>query len=517
MKKSKEMIVMLILTFIVIVSCQKDDASDDTPPSQRVIFTSSQVANNFIRINSVVTFADYSSGVIDRNWTFEGANIDESKKDVAKARFSNLGEFDVTLNQTFEEDAFAEGNLVGRELDTIIRVTVLDSIRTILSANYINLDGTLGDALTIEDDAENNVPAGRSVRYSIETTGNPQQIAWELEGGSPRTQTGEILQLDVAYRKLGVFDVAITASSIRPSGVNEEIIPNFVNVVPSSDPIVLVSVDGKLDGTLAMVFSKEVEPDSLIPSEFSVTIMHDGVAIPANISDITIDSEEGNVLLITLDDERVYFDDDVTVSYTGSSLLSTDPIPANTFSNIPMNSFEERANVLEDTGASTDPGFENSFNNDWEDGSSFFGLQTDATLTISTDRAHSGAQSALITASAGMTSLIHNSGNNFPMENSKSYRLGLWSYLETPINNTGGFAPELRFYFLEPIDFGLPGPVVLFSSTPLNQWVFSSLVIRNTRPAGAKEILMRILNEANGNDLRLYIDDLEFIQVDPRP
>ncbi|KAA1243301.1 hypothetical protein [Aquimarina sp. RZ0] len=513
MKKFIKTIVLLMMTFATVIGCQKDEVDTEDVPSQKIIITSAQNDNNQIRVGASITFSDNSTGVVQRLWSFpeNAANLRESGEDLITATFPRVGEYDVVLNQVFRENAFENGVLSGNELETVLTVRVLDSIKTRVRANYINPeDGSLGAALNISDDAENVIEAGRSIRYFLEATGSPQQIAWTAEGGSPDVNNDNVLEFDVAYRLLGSYGINVSASSQRPRDQDIMTFMNLVTVIPSSDPVTLDEVEIRLDGTVALEYSRAINPASIIPSEFSMTLSNDGVAIPVSIADITIDPLQANVMIVSLENDAVYFDDVASISYTAGSLATTDEVSADSFTDIPASSFEG-GNLFEEVGL--DVGFETSatiwenqpWGSPWED----------YTLSVSSAQAHSGNQSVLIEYMASGGMIIANRQSKFNVESGKTYEIGVWVYVEDLGNASGSGIPEVRFYCEQPFtDLGI-NPA-FDAGFPTGEWIFNTVTF-TSNVTGEKELLIRGDNQSNAEPLRFFMDDLSLREVTRRP
>lgn len=517
MKRFVKLIFFLMIAITVILSCEKNDINTDDVPSQRVIYTSTQTTGNIIRVNASVTFGDVSPGVVSRLWTFpEGSSVNESAEDVVTPIFTEVGEQTINLQQVFKENAFANGALRGTEIDTTITITVLDSIRTTLKANILDSDGNLGDELTIEKDAKNQIPAGSVVRYTIEATGQPQRIEWTAEGGSPEAQTGQALEFDVTYRRLGTYDLSTNSSTQNPFDEDDLAYENLIEVIPSTEPVVLEQVKGGIDdGSLSLVFSREMDPATIQTDQFSVSIMHDGAMIPSAIDDITVDSNEGNILNISLvGGELVYTDDVVTVSYTAGTLTTTDFVAATSFSDQPI----DFGNVNLYEAGGMDFGFETSVDDSnwpyqgW--GPPFDGY----TFSISSAQAHSGNQSALVEMDPLKGMIIGHSDGTFAVQAGKTYEVGVWVFVEslgsTPPTN---LQPDIRFYWSENTDWGV-GPNPEFNSSfPVNQWVFSSITVTISADSDAQNLWIRGFNEFNPEPMRFFMDDISFRQINRRP
>ncbi|MEM6698915.1 MAG: hypothetical protein AAF599_10995, partial [Bacteroidota bacterium] len=234
-------------SLVILLGCGKDEL-ELKETSHRVIFTSEIDFENTIEINGRIDCGDVSSGVESRLWTFREGVVDilESENDVTstesvvKTVFTEVGEFPVRLQQTFKEDAFSGTMQLGRDLDTTILVTVLDTIVANIEAFYINEDGTAGEPLVLNDLANNEIFAARSVRYVYTGTGDPESITWITPGAAPAfstTNTNTGLSIDVRYRFLGDYDVTVIPFRPRPNGRDTIAFQNFITVLPSTDPV----------------------------------------------------------------------------------------------------------------------------------------------------------------------------------------------------------------------------------------------------------------------------------------
>ncbi|WP_027395183.1 hypothetical protein [Aquimarina latercula] len=515
MKKLLKFITVLIIGFITIISCQNDDVDTDVP-SQRVIFTSEQSQANQIRVNTSLTFGDVSTGVVSRTWAFpEGvANVTQSNSDVVKAIFTQVGEHNVTLSQVFEEDAFVDGELRGRELDTTIVVTVIEPIAVDLRANYINPDGTLGAALTMNNNAENEVIASRAVRYTFDLVGEPLNIDWTLDGGDPETATGTN-QVDVTYKRLGTYGISVDANTNRPMGQAIAAFSNLVKVIPSTDPVTLDGVRGRRDGTLALEFSREMDEATVVSDQFSINVENNGTPISATIQSVQVNPAERNILLVSLSGDQIYIDDTVSVSYTAGSLFTTDGVQADSFMDIPIDSFEQGENILEST--TIDYSFENSADDaNWP--YQFWGGKWELyDFSVDFSRARTGSRSGVVDMQANGGMIIAHTAGKLPIESGKTYEIGVWVYVEN-IGNTpaGSNNPDLRIYLRPSPDFGT-GPNPEFNASfPTGEWVYSSILVTGNA-SEEKELLIRGDNEFNNMPIKIYMDDLFVSEVELRP
>lgn len=232
--------ILAISTFITLIACDDDDNADLDVPNHRVIYTSEMDFQNRIQVNGDITLGDVSPGVISRTWTFPEGVVDivdsnndlTSTKAVVNVIFTQPGEFGVDLHQVFEDDAYVGETLVGKELDTTITVQVLDYVNISVQAYYLNDDDTLGSPLDLTDTAENELEAGKRIRYALETTGGPENIVWTFEGGNPETLNNGDIEVDVTYPQTGVYDFQVIANRDRPFGGDTIAVKALVRVIP---------------------------------------------------------------------------------------------------------------------------------------------------------------------------------------------------------------------------------------------------------------------------------------------
>ncbi|MEP2237769.1 MAG: hypothetical protein ABJI22_05365, partial [Maribacter sp.] len=470
----------------LVVACDDNDDIELNSSSHRVIVTSEMDYENKVEVNGNITFGDISTGVLSRTWTFpegvadiSGSTNDTSSNDeIVDAVFKKIGDHQVKLTQTFQSDAFVGNEQRSKQLDTTITVRVLGSIGTTLTANLLNSDGSLGEALTIGNNSKNEIMAGSTVRYSISTTGEPENYTWSLEGGDPTMSTEVVDELDVKYKKLGEYGFGFSADRARPQGSNEIAYTNLVKIIPSTEPVTLDAVEATAEGNIGLNFSREMEPISIDVENFSVSLTNAGVEIPASIASVEVDANEGNIVVITLEDDRVYNDDTAVVTYNAGSLTTTDAFPAESFADLPV--VFKGDNILDN--GSYDYSFENSTEANWP--YQWWGAPWDAyNLDISTAQAQDGESSALIEFDANGGMIIGHTDSSgeaipFSVEAGKTYEVGVWVYVETVSEPDTGtfFAPDLRFYWFPNTDWGVAPNPAITTDFVLNQWMYTSFL-----------------------------------------
>ncbi|MEM6347029.1 MAG: hypothetical protein AAF927_24285, partial [Bacteroidota bacterium] len=467
---------------VVLSACEKEDIGL-VEPSHRVIVTSEMDFQNRIQVLGKISFGDVSAGVESRIWTFPEGVVDilDSDNDVSSTEatvvtiFNQVGQFEVKLQQSFRDEAYVGNAIQGRELDTTIVVTVLDSIQAQVEAYYLNDDGSLGDALDLSGNTINEIPASKSVRFSYTGTGEPQTLNWNFEGGTPEFVSGGQLLVDVKYKFLGSYDFSLLASRKRPFGRDTVAIDELIKVIPSTDPVLVEQIKDK-QGNIAVPFGREIDPATINASDFSVMIENGGNLIMPSIASVEIDPEEGNAVIISLANESIYNDDIIKVSFIEGTLYSLDGVAASSF--VDEELVFTKVNLLK-TSSTYDYGFENSTIDNWT--YLEWGAPWDLyNWNISSTQAYEGSNSAYVELNPNGGMIVGHVDNNsesitFPVNKDKTYELGVWVFVEDLGNNPPmGLAPDIRLYWDPDTDWGIGGNPTLAATYPTNEWVYSS-------------------------------------------
>ncbi|GGZ12503.1 hypothetical protein GCM10007049_00240 [Echinicola pacifica] len=515
----------MIMGLGALASCE--DLYDDLSlheASNQVIYTSEMDFGNTIQVNGTLTFGDVSSGVASRKWTFPAQVVDilnsendsTSTEATVKTMFTQAGEYQVRLQQTYNSDAYVGLDLRGTELDTTISVTVLDSVSLGIKAYILNNDGSLGQELDLSDNTQNEVMAGSFVRYIVAPLGEPSAYTWNTEGGDPASSEEFINEFDVRYKRMGTFDFGLYAARERPGGSYLVEIENLLKIIPSTEP---VSLEGAFDanGKISLSFSREMNANTLSPDDFTVTILNKGQAIPASVVTAALDPNEANLVVLGLGDELIFNDDEVTVSYTQGDLATTDGMQADSFVDQPVVFVGN--NILKSTAY--DYSFENSTAANWP--YQWWGAPWDKySLAISNTKSFDGSKSAAITLQPQGGMIIGNtdSDNNlikFPVEAGKTYELGVWVYLEDPGNTpAGAIPPDLRFYWAPNTNWGVGANPAFTSSFPVGEWVYSSILV-DFPVTGDYSLNIRGANENNTAPIKFYMDNISLAVARLRP
>ncbi len=509
----------------VLVACSDDQELNLIEPSHRVIYTSEMDFQNQIEVMGEIGFGDASAGVESRVWTFPdnvvdiiGSDNDKTSTEWnPKAIFTQVGEYNVELSQTFKKDAFVGTELRGRELDTTIVVTVLEPVQIDIQAFYLNDDGSRGAPLNMSQGAENELTASKSIQYTYLDRGSPVIFNWEFEGGDPAAIESADPEIDVKYKRTGSYDVRLIAGRERPFGADTIYFNDLVKVIPSTDPVTLDGVYEK-DGAIALNYSREMDPLTTNKDDFSIVIENNGTIINPSISAVSIDQVDGNVVLIHLDNESVYNDDIVTVSYTPGLLKTLDGIAADEFTDEQM--LFNNENILE-TQSDYDYSFENTDASNWPY-MWWGGIWGEYDLEISNEKAFEGNSSAYIEFRPNGGMIIGHtdtSGNQitFPVEAGKTYEVGFWVYVEDlGANDPAAFDPDIRFFWFPDTDWAVPGNPTFGSDFTTGEWVYSSMFVEFST-TGDKTFQIRGYNEGNPERLKFYMDNLSVSEAVLRP
>ena len=527
--KTYKILYLTVLTVLAFYACSEDETLTLPEASHRVIVTSEMNYENTINIGGHIDFGDISSGVKSRTWTFPQnvSSISDSDKNTSgentvKAFFSQAGKHNVTLHQVFKGDVYRNEDSATpsglKELDTTIVVTVLNPVSSVLTANYINDDGSLGDPLSMTDNAENEITASKYVRLSYSSDGAPVNFVWNLNGGKPAQVTNPVGEVDVRYSKLGTHDLQFIASRSRPFDADTINIKNFIKVNPSTEPVTLDRVLENGAQIIGLEFSREMDPATVNKNNFSVSIeTASGATLSPTISSIVVDNIEGNILNISLNGEILYNDDTIKVSYSPGVLATLDGVAATATTDAILTDFV-KTNILLET--EVDHSFESTTADNWPYG--WWGGQWgEYDLNLSSNRAHTGDKSMYIEyrPEGGMIlGNTDNGGNNvtFPVESGFNYEMGVWVFVDDLGSPDAVTPPDLRFYWTPSTNWGIDANVEFPPTFETGKWVYSSAIVQFSATENIT-YMIRGFNSGNSQTLKFYMDDLTVYKLTSRP
>lgn len=525
--------IALMLSVAGFVACTPEYEAPSPEPNHFSVFLSEQDFDNTVQVGTDLDFIDVSRGVQERVWTFpEGvADIVGHDNDVTssehkiKVIFKEPGTHEVALHLEFAGEAWVEEELRGTSLDTVYTVTVLDSIQASFKANLIDYQGNDQGEITLANGgaSANKIEAGSSLRFVVTSTGNPAENEWVFEGGTPATFSPEPGNngdtLTVAYKKLGTYSIQLISQRGRPAGSDTITYENFIEIVPSSAPI-LIDQAYQSENSVAISFSREMADPRTEVDNFLVTIKNNGQVITPTVSAVRLDPDDASTLYLDLGDENLYNTDTVTVSYTQGNLRSTDFAQVASFSDLKVQM--HKVNILAAASSTIDYNFENSADANWP--YLWWGGQwAEYTASITTARAHSGVASNYITfnANGGMIIGHRDEGGNdytFTPVPGKTYEIGMWIYVEDLGPDPDAMEqPNIMVFWTPETDWGV-GRYSFTSSTPVGEWIYvSTMVTAQFGGEGPYGLMIRGFNGNNPGALSFYMDDLNISEVQVRP
>ncbi|GAA4820809.1 hypothetical protein [Algivirga pacifica] len=523
--------ILLISLLSLFWACNEWEAPT-AEPAHHLVMSSEADYDNRVEVGGKISFGDISRGVVSRTWTLpEGAVMEGTEKqtstaDVIHAVFHQVGVQEVKLSQTFASSAYIGDVQVGANVDTSFTVTVLEPIQIELTAKYVNGDGIVGEELVLTDNAKNPLMAGESIRFFYTATGEPAEVVYTLKGAGNEEVVYDLAQLvngvadetDVQYKKLGVYSMAIVAQRDRPFGTDTIQVSNFIEVVPSTEPVVLTGVYAK-EGKIALDFSREIDPLSVDQGAFVVTIENGDNVLAPTIAKASIDVQEGNIVLLELEGETIYNDDLIKVSYTPGTMRSTDFVTVDAIKEEPL-IFKPSENIL--SNGIFDYGFENSTASNWP--YLWWGAPWDGyTLDVVDTESYTGSKSAKITILQDQGMIIgHQDASGTPIkftaEAGKQYEIGVWIKLESTgtIDDGAGELPNLIFFFDPSTNWGA-GRFDFTSQTPVGEWVYARLTFEEFPANGEYTMWLRGVNKSNSGDITFYMDNFTISEVALRP
>lgn len=518
MKKIQYILGLLFLAATTFIwSCKKEYEAAGPEPNTALIRTSFGTGANIIQVNGQMSFIDLSRGVASRKWTFpdftlgmDSNKIETSSEAVVKVRFTKPGIQEVRLQQTFDGKVWV-GNTQKdvNTFDTIITVKVLDSVKATFVATRVQNNTTLVN----KDDANNEVTAGKNIQFTSTSLGEPETYTWvltrkdglkiNLSGANPQTKLSS----------LGVYDMLMIASN--KFGRDTVKYQNYIKVIPSTEPVELLSVKG-VDKKIELEFSRDMEnPATNNPASFTLVVTNNNKTYPVKVASASRKPGKDNVLVLNTD-LPIYNSDDIKVSYdaTKGNLVTTDAMKATSFTD--QSVVFVNPNIL--ATVNYDFSFENSSNSNWA--YMFWGgIWEKYTLSVSTAKARTGTKSGYLQMQPGGGAIFsyRNNANEFirfPAVKGKTYEIGMWVNVESLGDKTS--TPDIRFYWDPATDWGV-GPVSNFTSTfPVNQWVFTKAKVTFSDNNNFR-FQIRGHNEFNTQQLKVYIDDISLSELELRP
>ncbi|WP_109833167.1 hypothetical protein [Reichenbachiella versicolor] len=538
-------VVLAILVMLLGACGEEMNQWEVNNEAQRFVMVSQASNENIINIGGRIEFSDASRGVATREWGIpdkDSVTVLEGDEGASllSVRFDKAGEYAISLHQIFEDSAYAEDEDSKRdiELDTMYRVSVLPLIDIVSFKANILENGVLGQEISLQDSAEIALVDGTTVRYTFETEGKVNSIVdSDFDGGllvEESTNVGNGT-FDIVYNGLDkVFDLEAILARTNPRSSDTVKYVDFIKLIESQEPLTLVNVIER-EGRAYLKFSRSIKSSSIDKDDFEVKITPEGGSeMTATISTAALDTDPSTIVL-TLDGDQIYSDDEAVVSYTVGSLeadAKNSSFPAEAFSDESIE--HEEINIL--VAQDYDYGFENTSSVSWGNlpaAGGYLPNVADHTTTVVTDAsvAHSGSSylKMAVNPAPGLATPPSRAATE-PSLSAGGYHtfdadLGIYKvsvYLKTE-NNGGtrfgslGFDSNCRLYVAAAATQGNFSVLRGWSSiSPENEeWTQYSFVFTADRNSDYRFVPFAV--NTGVEQLIIYWDDISMVNWNPRP
>ncbi|RED96017.1 hypothetical protein [Marinoscillum furvescens] len=409
-------------------------------------------------INGYVSFSDLSVNALEHAWIIPGGAFflegTITRKDtVYSDKIVNRGDTvsdEKTIHVLFTEPGqqivtlrnYFKDSVAFRGLDTVaavqqpdgrwlyekqFMVDVYDSIKAEAKIFYKGAEIPLSeDTLVIE--------AGESIDFvDVSTQGRPNDRGWSVAGKNSADSIST-----VTFTRLGVYSATLRSSRSGeniPGGSDFLRIPNPIKVIPSSLPFEQIgTITEREDETIVLSFNGEFEDFGGQESFFTVDVEAVGEIA---VKKVEKNPADGSQLLLTLS-EPIYQNDNITVSYSGGNLTSIDTRSLESFSNEPVEMYQNPNLAGPDSGfevggAGGTAGWEPT----WDSSGS---------IEYSTEQAASGSYSLKLSYEAGGNFVSAQSSTTsefFQLEEGVVYELRFKVFVD-PSNDAAALSPWIR-------------------------------------------------------------------------
>ncbi|MEM7106626.1 MAG: hypothetical protein AAF519_00275 [Bacteroidota bacterium] len=460
MKRIFQYVSVILLS--VLLGCDDDEFEQPTDtPSNIHVTTGFGTGTPIVQINGFESFADLSIGVESREWTFPGGDITDmtsTNEDILQVTFFETGTYEVNLSLDFLEPPYDWRTQTFRssdKIDTTLIVTVVDSVQAQFQAFYIAIDGSDSTALDMSSGALNQLMAGESIRLKQSSIGAPTVFEYTSLGARPEVTEVRNLPdsvVEIKYSRLGQYDLTFNPFRTKPQGSDEIVLTDFIEVIPSTRPILLEDIFRLSDNVIALQYSRTLDVPTGNEGNFNVRVENsfiDENGLPRVFDEIfpIVEARAGedvndNLLLLDFG-QPIYSSDLITITYNGGNIQSADGITVAGFSDETLEwTFE---NLAAEYG-----GFEDE--TDWVFTPDLFSPEGDLGLTppmLSPIQARSGSTSMRFESfgqdrddpnrSVSEVNLLANRGDNpdwegedlrLTLRDGAIYRVRAWFYVD---------------------------------------------------------------------------------------
>ncbi|MFY0601300.1 MAG: hypothetical protein JXR03_16605 [Cyclobacteriaceae bacterium] len=384
MKRFKQILIAFSV-LVVAWSCEDDDFVAPNEFSDVAWSISGVGPNQTLAVNEEehLSFLDVSVGLLSRSWTIESGNHflnnqftqndtsllsyiipgedTVSDNHLINVLFMNPGLNTVKLRNTYQDSVGYSGatdtlRAVFEEGEWVFaNEFVVDVYAKIKPAFKVLQNGTpvatvlATDKVSIADSASwptVKVEAGDVLTFLDETTiGRPETRTWRPEGGRV-VGTNNDAEATFKFNSLGTY----TNHSVNVArGADGTAVPEYdvwsriplkIEVIQSTKPFVIDSETITEWESEVLTFNVSGEVPSALgtSADFTVHVTNsNGFDQEIAVSGVSVNANDGTLLELTLADP-IYNSDDITVSYSGGSIISVDERALEAFSDVKVDS-----------------------------------------------------------------------------------------------------------------------------------------------------------------------------------
>lgn len=465
--------------------------------------------NDFYGKDTLADYIDETLGLVTDNPT---VHVLFSKPGLKTVQLYNTFPEKVTYNADFPFEAKKVGEVW--VIDTTFTVDVFGKMLPAFQVFQVLDDGTDSLILDIAEDVEVdvtdstsilniNVEAGTVLKYvDMTTTDRPSGRTWTINrGNDAETFTDSVIS--VSYLKLGKGKIGSLKSDREESGDVPKAsatkkIPLLVNVTPSTKPFAFLGeLEEAEDETISFRVSGEVASIEGDMAAFTVHAKNaSGFDQDLNVMTAKISNSDASIIELTVS-EAIYNSDEITVSFDESlgTITSTDSRTLISFSGeVVAMHFTEAANPIYYSAEDTDGWF----------------LQHTAHWSIGNSNAVSGNSFKYIydaAASPAKKAKIQSTGDNQFGVAPGNYQMKISVFLEE------GSEIKTLSTNLSTADW----LAVTWDLTTVEKGKWVTLTQDVTLGSHTKFILQVAAADCTSDTATLYIDDIQFVQIEERP
>ncbi len=467
------------------------------------------LGGDFYKKDTLMDYVDETMGLVNSEAT---VHVLFSEPGLKTVRLYNTFPEKVSYNSEIPFEAKKVGDVW--VIDTTFTVDVFGKMLPAFNVYKVLEDGTDSLLLAVSEDQEVDVTDSSSITYmdveagtvlkyvDMTTTDRPTGRTWTINRGNDNeTFTDSVIE--ISYLKLGTGRIGSLKSDREESGDIPQAsaikkIPLLVTVTPSTKPFEFIGeLAEAVDETISFRVSGEVASIENGAAAFTVHVKNtSGFDQDINVLTAKINKNDASLIDLTLA-EAIYNSDEVTVAFdnTLGTITSTDSRTLESFSDETVTMYFTQAE---------DPSFYGA-----EDEDGWF-LQHAEQWFISSENAVSGNSFKFFydaAASPAAKAKIQSTGDNQFGVAPGNYRMKISVFLEE-----GSEISLLATNFSKDDWLALTWDL---STVEKGKWVTLSQDI--TLGLHTKYVMQVSAADCTSDKATLFIDDIQFVQIEERP